>query len=561
LANKKIEVAKDVLEQWAHDGLSLVTNPYVAYLLNPKGSRSFHKLYAHRGKSEEQVLDILPDSSDTPYGESLIALKSPGFDTGKIYKRALPTDKSTHRTEDFRFHVTPTVKAGHVPVVPCVFSLPFDRTKDISESLLHILADHEELFDVVFNESAETEFKSSPGISVLVDFKWRQYARREYLAQFFTYFVQYLCYCVFCHGLIYERQFFQGPPCNVFAEQSVVGGLGYNPGWNMTAVDCVSFGPTFAEMMNVTRSSEESFSNLIVYMVFGAITLFFSLYHLCMMIAQNRTQGCHNFWSSSFNKNYLDLATYIMMAVTVSVFLCRSVHSGAIGSVTSVIAGWKFLLSWRGFSNTSHYIRTIIEITRFSYIFLFIMIFFSIGCGWAFMLLFGNWQYIDRVGIEVEGPDAANQYELFSTFWRTIVTSWDFMVGNTDIESWLDSYYELIAIPLYFVFSFMVVLVMLNLVIALMADGYTGVMETKSKAKIMERANIIVGIEKTMNKDSFKNTENFPMWVHALMVENKGGTPIGDMPNGFEDTVTDELGSLKGMVQDLKEQVKQLQQQ
>merc|ERR1712224_376544 len=166
-------------------------------------------------------------------------------------------------------------------------------------------------------------------------------------------------------------------------------------------------------------------------------------------------------------------------------------------------------MSWRGFSGTSHYVRTIIEITRFSYIFLFIMIAFSLGCGWAFMLLFGNWQYLDRVGIEVDGADGANQYELFETFWRTIVTSWDFMVGNTDIETWLDSYYELVAIPLYFFFSFMVVLVMLNLVIALMADGYSGVMETKSKAKLMERANIIVGIEKTMKASDFQDKNKF----------------------------------------------------
>ncbi len=46
--------------------------------------------------------------------------------------------------------------------------------------------------------------------------------------------------------------------------------------------------------------------------------------------------------------------------------------------------------------------------------------------------------------------------------------SYDFMLGNIDIEGWHDSYYEFIAIPLFFFFSFVVVLVMLNLLIALM---------------------------------------------------------------------------------------------
>ena len=539
LAAHKIELAKDVLEQWAHEGLSLVTNPYAAYLTSETSPHKFKKLYAHGGTASGEVLDILPDSSATPFGESLLQVHAAGFVTDRTYKRA--TDNTTFRTEDFRFHVSPTVSAGYVPVVPCVFSLPFDPTRPISDSILHILVANDELFDVVFDDTAGSEFKSSPGIAVLVNFKWRQFARREYMAQFFTYLVQYLCFCVFCYGLVIERQYFTGPPCNMFSEASV------NGDWALEPPQCVHQGPSFDDLWNNLTESENSVEytrwNFAFYITMGSITLFFSVYHLIMMIVQNRDQTCGSFFSASINKNLLDLATYILMAATVVTFLCRSVQAGAVGSVTSVLAGWKFMLSWRGFSTMSHYIRTIIEITRFSYIFLFMMIFFSIGCGWAFMLLFGGWQYLDSVGIEEDGADGANQYELFATFWRTIVTSWDFMVGNTDIETWLDSYYELIAIPLFF-FSFMVVLVMLNLVIALMADGYTTVMETQSKAKVIERANIIVGIEKTMRSEMFQDTNKFPIWTHALLMANKNGTPIGDMPAGFQDQVDEKLSTL-----------------
>ena len=537
LAKFKIELAMDVLKRWAHEGLSLVQNPYAAYLASDSPHK-FKQLFAHSGSSEGEILDILPDSSDTPYGESLLSVKAADFLTDRQYKHA--TDGATFRTEEFRFHVAPTVSAGFVPVVPCVFSLPHDHSRPISESLLHILVARPELFDVIFDEKAESELKSSPGIAVLVEFKWRQYARREYMAQFFTYLVHYLCFCVFCYGLVIERQYYSGPPCNVFSESSV------NDDWNTTDEAngvCIHFSPSFAELFNITDDDGYTVGNVVFYSIMGGITLFFCLYHMVMVTVQNRTLA---FWAS-INKNPLDMAVYLMMAATVIAFFCRTVQVGAVGSVTSVLAGWKFMLSWRGFSSMSHYIRTIIEITRFSYIFLFMMIFFSIGCGWAFMLLFGGWkeEHLNPLGIEFEGADGANQYELFGTFWRTIVTSWDFMVGNTDIEAWLDSYYELIAIPLFFFFSFMVVLVMLNLVIALMADGYTTVMETQSKAKIIERARIIVGIEKTLPTRLVKNDRSkFPTWVHALMAENKGGTPIGDMPAGFEDIVDGKLDQL-----------------
>jgi hypothetical protein len=33
LANSKVEIAKDMLSRWARDGISLVTNPYVVWVV------------------------------------------------------------------------------------------------------------------------------------------------------------------------------------------------------------------------------------------------------------------------------------------------------------------------------------------------------------------------------------------------------------------------------------------------------------------------------------------------------------------------------------------------
>eukprot|EP00750_Incisomonas_marina_P021547 INCI452.1.p1 GENE.INCI452.1~~INCI452.1.p1 ORF type:complete len:1840 (-),score=337.03 INCI452.1:806-6325(-) len=293
LAEHKIELAIDVMQKWSHEGLSLVMNPYAAYLTSETSPHQFKKLFASGAGSGDEVLDILPDSSATPFGESLLSVQAQDFLNDRTYKQA--TDAMTFRTEDYRFHVSPVVRAGFVPVVPCVFSLPHHSSRPISESLLHILVSNEELFDVVFDEKANSEFKASPGIAVLVNFKWRQYARREYMAQFFTYLTQYICFSVFCYGLVLERQYYSGPPCNVFSEASV------NGDWNMTDIGCINLADPL-DFFPTTPDVGMSQRDLFFYTLLGAVTLFFSLYHLVMLIVQNRDQDCKSFFFGKYQQ-------------------------------------------------------------------------------------------------------------------------------------------------------------------------------------------------------------------------------------------------------------------
>ena len=139
----------------AHGGLSLVTNPYAFFLMH--GAPKLRKLYAENNaapKDDAVVLDILPDSSRTPFGESALWLirsvqassdatssahtEESGDETSSMdattaspFLKAMSHDE--FRTERHRFHVSGKVSAGAVPVVPCVFSLPYDRTLPISD--------------------------------------------------------------------------------------------------------------------------------------------------------------------------------------------------------------------------------------------------------------------------------------------------------------------------------------------------------------------------------------------------------------------------------------------
>ena len=75
------------------------------------------------------------------------------------------------------------------------------------------------------------------------------------------------------------------------------------------------------------------------------------------------------------------------------------------------------------------------------------------------------------------------------------------MLGDADNGGWEATYYEILGIAIFVVFTFMIVLLMLNLLIAIMGDAYSQVMESQPKEKMRERAMIIVETERAMSAE------------------------------------------------------------
>ena len=136
------------------------------------------------------------------------------------------------------------------------------------------------------------------------------------------------------------------------------------------------------------------------------------------------------------------------------------------------------------------------------------------------------------------------------------------MLGTTEIGGWAEAEYSFVAVGVFVTFTFMVVLLMLNLLIAIMQDAYvlvvpvqswvvlsgggtlhstcdnsdiwycvvvcTGryasVMISQPKEKMKQRAKIVVEIERSMTAEIHAMAARedprlklwFPRWIHAV---------------------------------------------
>ncbi len=80
----------------------------------------------------------------------------------------------------------------------------------------------------------------------------------------------------------------------------------------------------------------------------------------------------------------------------------QQVHAGAVGAIAMVSSAARFVINLRGFQLTAHYVRTVTEILKFSGMFLVILVVFSVGCGWSFMLLFGGYAEVaEKINVDV----------------------------------------------------------------------------------------------------------------------------------------------------------------
>eukprot|EP00456_Euglypha_rotunda_P081705 TRINITY_DN7993_c0_g1_i9.p1 TRINITY_DN7993_c0_g1~~TRINITY_DN7993_c0_g1_i9.p1 ORF type:complete len:216 (-),score=25.84 TRINITY_DN7993_c0_g1_i9:222-869(-) len=102
--------------------------------------------------------------------------------------------------------------------------------------------------------------------------------------------------------------------------------------------------------------------------------------------------------------------------------------------------------------------------------------------------------------------------------WIVLLTMYTSMLGGFDFSTLAggdQTQYTLGTIYLS-VFIFFVSIVMLNLLIALMGDIYSGVQENVENEWLLERAKIILDLEPFISEADKRNKENFPSWVHIL---------------------------------------------
>ncbi len=224
--------------------------------------------------------------------------------------------------------------------------------------------------------------------------------------------------------------------------------------------------------------------------------------------------------------NWIDVLRSISYISTVVLYCIRSIHVFAVSSLLGLFTWFGTLFYMRAHRNFGAMIRMIMETISDMKFFTLILIVVAIGFCVCSYTLFAvqKHQHLSLPQLQINSdsstdqvPEATVPISQVNVF-RSFVEVWTGLMGNFDYNSYDRSEYTLIFWLVYLMFTFLVVIIMFNLLIALMTDSYERIVATIEKARDIEVAGIIVDIERQFSSHEFRMQKYFPTYVHMLDV-------------------------------------------
>ena len=161
-------------------------------------------------------------------------------------------------------------------------------------------------------------------------------------------------------------------------------------------------------------------------------------------------------------------------------------------TITTLLLLMKILSFMRGFKKTAALLgmlQMILKDMKESILFLFII-----------TISFGVTFYAEKGGARLHSTEA-------------FTMSIRLMFGDFDMDDY-DTHWMW---TLWLCFSFVVSLIMFNLVIAIMGNSFDKVQETQLREQTKNRAKLLVDIELSLSQDELKRNRHwFPTWIHIL---------------------------------------------
>eukprot|EP01050_Picozoa_sp_SAG11_P016864 SAG11_NODE_2354_length_3476_cov_1.793012_4_plen_174_part_00 len=103
---------------------------------------------------------------------------------------------------------------------------------------------------------------------------------------------------------------------------------------------------------------------------------------------------------------------------------------------------------------------------------------------------------------------------------------------DVDVDLFHQHRHPLVIFFVFVLYSFLAIIVMLNLLIAIMDASYENISENAGPESLHEKANLIIDIISMMEKED-RTADKFPCWLH--MLKPKGQSDEGEGGNPFED--------------------------
>eukprot|EP00210_Caulerpa_lentillifera_P004721 g4505.t1 len=274
---------------------------------------------------------------------------------------------------------------------------------------------------------------------------------------------------------------------------------------------------------------------LIISVALALVSLIRKFLQIRQLWRNKKWIGVLYWWSDYWN--VLELACYCLIVFLIPFAYRRSVTSRVLAGALacSCILLWcKTLYYAQAFKSTGPLVNMIREIMKDIRFYIFLMFSMLMGFTIAFFVLFRNIRFErcnERVDAESCRETQEDVAELFGTFDRTLVTMFSMILGEvSDVASVLfkiDEGLKFIGIVMFIFYLLTVTIVLLNLLIAIMGDGFDRVKATDMTYFLSKRAQIIDDMELMLTKArSEALSKKITKYIHVLLPKYKSDTQL-----------------------------------
>lgn len=230
------------------------------------------------------------------------------------------------------------------------------------------------------------------------------------------------------------------------------------------------------------------------------------------------------YWAADYF-NAVETVCYVFVVLLVPLAHQRDTKSRLLATFvasTCILLWSKTLYYAQAFKGTGPLVIMIREIIKDIRFYLFLMFSILMGFAIAFFVLFRNARF-ENSQLNAETDDIT---ELFGDFDRTLITMFSMLLGEvSSVASLLFTVapgLKLVGIVMFILYMLAVTIVLLNLLIAIMGDGFDRVKATDMSYFLMKRAQIIDDMETGLTKEREKELgSEIGTYLHVLMPKHK----------------------------------------
>jgi len=276
-------------------------------------------------------------------------------------------------------------------------------------------------------------------------------------------------------------------------------------------------------------------------MAIDLIVAAMACHYWLLELRQFLRDGFFDYFASPWN--YLDLVGFSLVVINIPYRIYCWPHEEIIQAIAALALWFKLLGFARAARSVGPFVRMFLKIMQNIVSFVFVLMAIIIAFSHGLFLLFR--------------PQTQSVY----SSWGVLFVLYRAMLGDFEVDDFAANPSSGL-VTLYFVlFTFLVTVVMLNLLIAVMADIYQRVQRNVENEWLVERTKIILELEAVLPKVVRRSETLFPDWLHVLTPvapADEAEPNVGDVVSVLHDVERSIQAKLAAELLDLRKKMSTL---